>query len=413
MKIFVRLLGITYNQVFKELYWTSGRAIMAGLLTVPSKPTRVLFNLNSTKNLLYLKYDRQNEAVYVSTLNNIYACFIAKNQLNNCKVLVNNFNSARGLHFDPTTSYLYAADHKLKSIKKVFVGENLQEMFDNNTWNTESATTVIDSSLIASIGDIFYLCLHKSTLLWTEFSGRVKATNLKTISSNYEVLLRTNEYVYAVAAMDNSTYDFNYEMDGFEKSEVDDYADMETVVSIEARKEVKTTSVTTIQLPTAILSTTTESVDQVTEMLHKEAPSNPTAVVSSEAFTSTTMSPRRTIFNALYYDHSSDVNPRAETNSASNIQVNLNKQKVSSQNVTSNSANARLIDAYDGSSGISAKSPFMISLYIISGLFGLSLFVNLIFFYITNYRNRRSTNSNVYADLSEKQNLRNETGEPV
>ncbi len=396
-------IGITYNEVFKELYWTSGQTVMAGLLAVPSKPTRVLFNLNTTKKLFYLKYDRQNEAIYVSTPTDIYVCFQSKVQMYNCKVLLSGFNSARGLHFDAASNYLYAADHKEKSIRRVFVGDALQEMFNNNTWTMDSYTTVIDSATAlgsgSSIGDIFYLCLHKSTLLWTEFSGKLKATNLNSMmNANYETLFTTNEYVYAVSVMDNSTYEMSYDTDGLEKSDAVDYADMDTVLLGVQKTETTSTTTTTMTTTTMSPSTTTSktgtsfAIDEVTELV------DDVDLVSQVA-----SRPPISIFNALQFDHGADLNPRAEPNSANNIQVNLNKQKVSNQNITSN---ARLIDVSDGTNSINVKSPFMITLYVISALFGLSLIVNLILLYVTKLKNKRATNCD--ADPSEKQNLRNE-----
>jgi hypothetical protein len=100
-------LGITYNPHRRELYWTSGKSIIVskipkGLEIDASKhklkiaeAPKVLFNLELTKKLLYLKYDFDNEAIFVSTLNFVYVCFISKQS---CNVLIQNMQSARGIY---------------------------------------------------------------------------------------------------------------------------------------------------------------------------------------------------------------------------------------------------------------------------------------------------------------------------
>lgn len=205
-------LGITYNEQRKELYWTAAKSIVSGSSHVtgqhsnPSPPqlNHVLFKLQAAKKLLYLKYDPITETIYVSTLNYVYACSLQQTQRDDCRIIARDLQSARGLFLDSVNRYLYVVDHKKKVIKRI----NLAATSTQNAQN-EVITTVLSSETTPDIGDIFYMTIYDksgmSKLVWSEFSGKIKMSNLND-ASNYKVIFSTNEYTYSINLMDNSTF---------------------------------------------------------------------------------------------------------------------------------------------------------------------------------------------------------------
>lgn len=196
-------LGITYNEAKKELYWTAAKSVMAGS-SGANRTYRVLFELNRTKKLLYLKYDKTKNVIYVSTLNYVYECSVDKEipqsiyYTEKCRVISRNLVSARGLYLDQTNRQLYVIDHKNKkinriSLKKDMVKKNVNSHIDNQVNNqrfnyfgqrTEKqdslkpVTTLISQSTLPDLGDVFYMCIYNKSntdiLIWSEFSGKFK-----------------------------------------------------------------------------------------------------------------------------------------------------------------------------------------------------------------------------------------------
>jgi hypothetical protein len=241
-------LGITFNEERKELYWTSTKSIMSGstLVSAGSKPVgRVLFNLDSAKKLLYLKYDRASEAIYVSTLNYVYACYLKQSDRSDCVVIARDLLSARGLYLDSVNRYLYVVDHKKKKIQRIKlaklsssspssagtltneylsnIGLALTNQYQAGETNSNGAAggeealgpngfgqskTIVSAETTPDVGDIFYTTLYNKSntylIIWSEFSGKIKASYLND-TYNYRVLFTTNEYTYSVALMDNSS----------------------------------------------------------------------------------------------------------------------------------------------------------------------------------------------------------------
>lgn len=184
-------LGIAYNDLRKELYWTSGKTIVSGSSLEPKY--QVLFNLDLAKKLLYLTYDPVGNNLYVSTLTYVYECSLSLKS--DCRIIVRDLLSARGLYLDSVKRHLYVADHKKKLIKKVTLKAD----------NTENEVeTVINFEHEPDYGDVFCVSLFRNYIIWTEFSGRVKISSLDNLNT-YNVLFSTNEYVYSVSIMDNST----------------------------------------------------------------------------------------------------------------------------------------------------------------------------------------------------------------
>lgn len=209
-------LGIGYNEQKKELYWTAAKSIMTGgsLSSKSSSsdlPFRVLFNLNMAKKLLYLKYDAMTDAIYVSTLNYVYVCPLSgesdwSSSIGDCRILVRDLVSARGLHLDPVNRYLYVVDHKRRNIKRVKLANTPETVYDPID-NDEVAPvdTVIGVDSVPDLGDTFYMTLYGDMIIWSEFSGKIKIALTNSTSSYRTVFSTTSEYAYSVSIMDNST----------------------------------------------------------------------------------------------------------------------------------------------------------------------------------------------------------------
>jgi hypothetical protein len=200
-------LGLTYSEEKKELYWTAAKSIVAGSSIVPAEgkrnPHRVLFNLDSAKKLLYLKYDALTDTVFVSTLNYVYACSMRQTDRSDCKIIVRDLVSARGLYLDTENRFLYAVDHKRRNIKRVRLPSNPLVDYHADNYD-DSVETVLSTEILSDLGDTFYMTLHKSTLIWCEFSGKIKFANMNN-TAQYATIFSTNEYTYSVNIMDNVT----------------------------------------------------------------------------------------------------------------------------------------------------------------------------------------------------------------
>jgi hypothetical protein len=139
----------------------------------------------------------------VSTLNYVYACSLHQTQRDDCRIIARDLQSARGLFLDSVNRYLYVVDHKKKVIKRINLAN--EDSIEQNT----SITTVLSSETTPDIGDIFYMTIYDksgtSKLVWSEFSGKIKMSNLND-ASNYKLIFSTNEYTYSINLMDNSTF---------------------------------------------------------------------------------------------------------------------------------------------------------------------------------------------------------------
>jgi hypothetical protein len=205
-------LGIAYNENKKELYWTAARSIVSGSSLEIDKP-RQLFNLDLAKKLLYLKYDSASDTIFVSTLNYVYACSMRQIDVDSdCKIIVRDLQSARGMYLDSANRFLYVVDHKRRNIKRVKLPQvddsNNLSVSSNYAYLTEnydqSVSMILSSEIMPDLGDIFYVTLFKNMLIWSEFSGKIKVSNLND-KTNYATIFSTSEYIYSVNIMDNST----------------------------------------------------------------------------------------------------------------------------------------------------------------------------------------------------------------
>ena len=196
--------GFAYNEQSDELYCTSGRNIVAASVNDTTKPLRPLFDFNSIRKLLYMKYDSKLNALFVSSLNSVFACFLSEASQNSCYILRENLRSARGLYLDSEKRALYIVDHKRKQIERVELADNLLDKLKQVEQVPIHFKIVLNSETLPGLGDIFYMTLFGDFLIWTEFSGKVKYTNVEK-SDNFEIMFNSNEYTYAIAIMDNST----------------------------------------------------------------------------------------------------------------------------------------------------------------------------------------------------------------
>lgn len=273
-------LGIAYNEERRELYWTAARSILAGSsypASTPSRAYRVLFNLDLAKKLLYLKYDQQSDSLYVSTLNYIYACSLRTNE---CKIVVRDLLSARGVYVDSVNRNLYVVDHKKRNIKRTkLVDESsdaLVEQADDYAsavMSQNTVSTVMSSDTMPDIGDIFYMTVlaknNANLLIWSEFSGKIKIANLND-TSNYRVIFSTNEYTYSVNVMDNSTNVFT---------------PTSTTTTTTTSSTTTTSTTTTTEEITTVESTTEEPTTEATTSLVGEVESAATDAESSTILT--------------------------------------------------------------------------------------------------------------------------------
>ena len=200
------------------MYWTAAKSIVSGSSQVSTSATinnaatpqlnHVLFKLQAAKKLLYLKYDSISDTIYVSTLNYVYACSLQQTQRDDCRIIARDLLSARGLFLDSPNRYLYVVDHKKKVIKRINLASSAQSAHFENT-NTNMISTVLSADTTPDIGDIFYMTIYDKSgvakLVWSEFSGKIKMSNLND-ASNYKVIFSTNEYTYSINLMDNSSF---------------------------------------------------------------------------------------------------------------------------------------------------------------------------------------------------------------
>jgi hypothetical protein len=307
-------LGITYNANKRELFWSAGKTIMSGKIPknieidhgkhqiILNETPRILFNLELTKKLLYLKYDPDNNAVFVSSLNNIYVCFVEKES---CHILIQNMQSARGIYLDKENHYLYTVDHKRKQIDRMKISPNLVEKFYSNEtskFDEMKFVSILNHNILPDIGDVFYVCIYKDFLLWTEFSGKLKSFNLES-NSNHDILFTTNEYTYAIVLMNNSTISDETKnknitisqeniltdvlnSDNFESY---DYVDL---VSLEQRKDKFSTTEKLLTTKSTILtklSETTTLTNQMTSIIFTSPIINTTPTTKASITTTSTI----------------------------------------------------------------------------------------------------------------------------
>lgn len=246
-------LGIAYNDLRKELYWTSGKQIVSGSSLEPKY--QVLFNLDLAKKLLYLTYDPVGNNLYVSTLTYVYECPL--NLKSDCRIIVRDLLSARGLYLDAVNRHLYVADHKKKLIKKV-------TLTSDNTEN--EIETIINFEHEQDYGDVFYVSLFRNYIIWTEFSGKVKISSLDNLST-YNVLFSTNEYVYSVSIMDNSTKIYiPYRPTSSLSKTTKITTTITTTLTTTTTTTTSTTTITSATTTTTPISTTNEKTTAMMEL---------------------------------------------------------------------------------------------------------------------------------------------------
>lgn len=148
------------------------------------------------------------EILYVSTLNQIYACSVKASESSlPCKIILRDLLSARGLYLDAYHRYLYVVDHKKRVIKRTRLLASTEEL--HALGEDLSATSILSTDMVHDLGDLFYMTVfsrpHTTSLIWSEFSGKIKMSPLND-TTHSRVIFSTNEYTYSVNVMDNSTY---------------------------------------------------------------------------------------------------------------------------------------------------------------------------------------------------------------
>ena len=329
-------LGIAYDAKKRELFWSAGKAIMSGKIPknteidqgkhqiILHETPRVLFNLELTKKLLYLKYDQVNNAVFVSSLNNIYVCFMEKES---CHVLIQNMQSARGIYLDNENHYLYTVDHKRKQIDRMKIVSNLVEKFypsettDMSKFDEMKLSSILNNNILPDIGDVFYVCFYKEFLLWTEFSGKLKSFSLES-NSNHNILFTTNEYTYAIVLMNNSTsldetinknITVSQEISLSDVSNSDNFESYDYIdlVSLEQRKDKHSTNEKLFISKSTLLiklSTTTTETNPITSTIINNfvtspvimtTPTTTTTITTSTIYFSTTITTSTIYFSTV------------------------------------------------------------------------------------------------------------------
>ena len=144
-------------------------------------------------------------------MNSIYACSVKLGSSGECKIILRDLLSARGLFLDAYHRYLYVVDHKKRVIKRT----RLLTVDDILGGDSEELTpsTILSTDLVPDLGDIFYMTVHakggQNTLIWSEFSGKIRMSGLND-TAHSKVIFSTHEYTYSVNVMDNATQYSNY-----------------------------------------------------------------------------------------------------------------------------------------------------------------------------------------------------------
>ena len=173
----------------------------------PNGEQKVIFELNSAKKLLYLKYDSVADVLYVSTLNNVYECLLGDQDFTQsilyterCRIISRNLVSARGLYLDAENRNLYVVDHKKREVKKIelknaIVKKNVNSHIDQaeslvkadsvsrvseSRSSLKSSSVFLNQQILPTLGDVFYMCIYNRSsadlVIWSEFSGKKQTT---------------------------------------------------------------------------------------------------------------------------------------------------------------------------------------------------------------------------------------------
>ncbi len=322
-------LGIAYNEEKKELYWTAAKSIVSGSSVTPKQP-KVLFNLDSAKKLLYLKYDKLIDTIYVSTLNYVYSCPLVKSsvRIDDCQIIARDLQSARGLYLDSDNRDLYVVDHKKRNLKKIKIKTPEQIRQEEQSLLESQSTSIIYNNLLASyqfddlsannqnpnsnfeldssnqiktilsqdimpdIGDIFYMCLYKNryninVMMWTEFSGKIKISSLNN-THEYRVLFSTNEYTYSINIMDNSTHASRPISSYYPTSPLTYYSTTMPVRYTTRYVTKTTTESTSTYYETETTSTSTTTTTETTSTSTSTTSTSTTTTTTTSTTTSTT-----------------------------------------------------------------------------------------------------------------------------
>lgn len=347
-------LGIAYNEEKKELYWTSGKSVMSGSSQVQNSKT--LYNLDLAKKLLYLKYDSITNNLYVSTLTYVYECPLSGET--DCRVIVRDLVSARGLYIDSPNRALYVVDHKKRLIKRTILGLH----------NSESEVqTILNAETQSDLGDVFYLTLFKNYVIWTEFSGKIKIANLHDLST-YKLLFSTNEYTYSVNLMDNSTTMYSS-------------ISYRQTTTAPATTNIPTTTTTTTSTTTTITTPTTTSTSTTT-----------TGILTTETTElSKTTSSIASEFDIQMEEDDEEVPIFSQTStlvSTSSPIDNKIVHKLLKSSVTKTST----VSIESSSLTLARSSPRLnAALYIVVCLLCFSLIINIVLLYVTKMKQKRDS----------------------
>lgn len=398
-------LGISYNEEKKELYWTTSKSIIAGS-SEPNGEYHVLFELNRAKKLLYLKYDKLIDVLYVSTLNYVYECSLGDRDFTQsilytqrCRIIARNLVSARGLYLDEVNRYLYVVDHKKRNINRIKL-KNVDGNIDQDKNTSESvstyedrtslkkATTFLSQQTMPAMGDIFYMCIYNRSnadlLIWSEFSGKIKATRMDD-TSEHKVLFSTNEYTYSISLMDNSTE----ESESFE-SEMN-------------HGDLKDTS--TLKTVTSILKSTTSSLKSVSNTESFDDYVYRNDIIKTDEMITTLMdkvinletkslNPKKDVSNEIIEERVENekkiVKKESRVLSVSSRKFLVNKEDLLKNDLDTNLITAKSMKTGSKLSFIQSSKHLNAALYIVICLLCFSLIINIILLYISKIKHNKS-----------------------
>ena len=172
---------------------------------------KILFNIDSVKKLLYLKYDSVTETIYITALNHVFACPLNQSERKNCRIILRDLVSARGLYLDLQSRNLFVVDHRSKKVHSIKLKNGPSQNKEDSVFENLPVSTLLSSQILEDVGDIFHLCIlntiDSSFLIWSEFRGKIKMTSLNDLSSS-KVIFLTKEHTYSITLMNNSTTSF-------------------------------------------------------------------------------------------------------------------------------------------------------------------------------------------------------------
>ncbi|RNA00369.1 hypothetical protein BpHYR1_029204 [Brachionus plicatilis] len=355
-------LGIAYNNLRKELYWTSGKAIVSG--SSLEHKYQVLFNLDLAKKLLYVTYDPVGNNLYVSTLTYVYECPLGLKS--DCRIIVRDLLSARGLFLDSLNRQLYVVDHKKKLIKRVTLKS------DNSENEVE---TILNFEGEPEFGDVFYVTLFKNYIIWTEFSGKVKISNLDNLNT-YNVLFSTNEYVYSVSLMDNSTKVYK------------PYRPSSHIPMTTFSSSTYTTTTTTSTTTTTKTTTTTTTTSTSTTTTATTSTSTTTTKQTTKAIESTSIFElNKEVEDESYLDGDDEADAPVFSQTSSSLYFTTSKMlnKIAHKVLKLNATRSVMVSS-EKSTAIKVSSKLSAALYVIICLLCVSLVINMALVYVNKMK---------------------------